>query len=225
MRSFCLGDLGKTGRIPYPSGTTVLDVIQQTGGLTPTADPKSFTVQHANDSAKTPFDYTSARVNPTDRQINPVLLDGDTLSANSLATTTNTYNLTGAVARPQQYPLTDKYITLADAIARAGGLVPNSRMGEVTITRVGPGGAVEQVGIDGNVITVNPNSKSSNNDKLDERDQATQVATKVYPGDSVNIPQGRPGFSPDIGQGGRHPRRPRQPVLDLRPTLIGGETN
>ena len=194
-----LGELGKTGRLPFPAGTTVLDVIQLTGGLTPTADPKSFIVQHTNDSSKIQFDYNDARQHPSDRQINPMLQDGDTLSVSALATTTNTYNLTGAVARPQQYPLTNEYITLSDAIARAGGLAPNSRMAEVTITRVGAGGVVQQVGINGNVIPVNPNSKDASF-KLDERTQAAQVATKIYPGDSVNIPQGRPGFSPDVGQ-------------------------
>ncbi|MBV9852295.1 MAG: polysaccharide biosynthesis/export family protein [Armatimonadetes bacterium] len=174
------GDFAKIptgGKQAFPAGTTVYDAIQQTGGPTPTVDLKSYAIQHAGDETKLPFDYNAARQRPNDTQVNPVLQDGDTLVAASLSTTTNTYNLTGAVRNPQQFPLTTPYITLSDAIARAGGLVGGSRLNETTITRTGADGKVQLT-------------------KLDARDQSVQASTKIYPGDSVNIPQGRPGFSP-----------------------------
>ena len=177
-----LGDFGKTGHVAFPSGTSVLEAIQQTGGLTPTVNPKSFVLQHANDTTRMPFDYQAARQRPEDTQSNPILQDGDTLISESLATTTNTYNLTGAIRSPAQFPLTTPYITLSDAIARAGGLVGGARMNEMTITRVGPDGQTQSI-------------KPQINGK-DARDVTVQAATRIYPGDSVNIPLGRPGFSP-----------------------------
>lgn len=173
-----LGDFGKTGRQPFVAGTTVLEALQEMGGLTPTVDPRSFAVQHASGAATIPFDYFAARQHPTDPKLNPVLQDGDTLTSSSQGTTTNTYNLIGAVRTPAQFPLTTPYTTLADAIAKAGGLVGGARLGETTITHVSADGKAQ----------VN---------KLDAKDQSVQASTRIYPGDSVNIPQGRPGFSPD----------------------------
>ena len=173
-----LGDFGKSGKVPFPANTTVFEAIQETGGLTLTVKQGSFAIQHAGSTVRIPFDYQAARQDPSDRLVNPVLQDGDTLTSESQATTTNTYTIIGAVRSPGKVPLSTPYTTLGDAIGTAGGLNGGSRLRETTITRLGADGKPQTI-------------------HLDATDPTIQASTRIYPGDNVNIPQGRPGFSPD----------------------------
>ncbi len=170
------GDFVKSGIQSVPAGTTAYNAIQLNGGLTPTANPKGLVIQRVGGNI--PFDYYTASQNPANPQADPVLQQGDVLVTGVQPVRTNAFTITGAVGRPGPIPLTQPYMTLAQALGEAGGTTPNARMKEVSIVRDSASGRPQTI-------------------RLNAQDPETQAETKIYPGDNVNIPQGTPGFKPD----------------------------
>ncbi len=172
------GDFTKPGLQSVPAGTTAYNAIQLNGGLTQTASPTGLLIQRGG--VNIPFDYYSASQNPADPQADPVLQQGDILVTGAQAVRTNAFTITGAVGRPGPIPLTEPYMTLAQALGEAGGTTANARLKEVSIVRDSASGKPQTI-------------------RLDAHDPQTQAETKIYPGDNVNIPQGTPGFRVDPG--------------------------
>lgn len=173
------GEAAKPGRSAVAASTRAYDALQTAGGgLTLGAAKKGIAIQHANSTELIPFDYEAAARDPNNSAVNPILLDGDTIVIPA-AEIVNTFIITGAVLRAgSEIPISTARFTIADGIAKAGGLADRARLKETTITRRD---------LDGKVKVV----------KLDISDKTLQANTQVQPGDIINIPQGRPGFSPD----------------------------
>jgi protein involved in polysaccharide export with SLBB domain len=170
------GDFTKPGLQSVPAGTTAYNAIQLNGGLTQSANPTGLMIQRAG--ATIPFDFYTASQNPADPQADPVLQQGDVLVTGAQPVKTNAFTITGAVGHPGPIPLTQPYMTLAQALGEAGGCTANARLKETTIVRDSASGKPQTI-------------------RLDAHDPETQAETKIYPGDNVNIPQGSPGFKPD----------------------------
>ena len=165
------GQVAKPGQAVMMAKTTVYDALQAAGGLLVDGDRHGITVQHADGTPAVPFDIDAAQRQIADTQVNPVLRDGDTITVQG-ALVPNLYTITGAVRSPATYPLTASNITLADAIARAGGLGERPKLKELLIVRKVGGKGVQSI-------------------TMDATDPTVQGNTLIQPGDNISIPQGR----------------------------------
>ncbi len=169
------GQVVKPGRFQVPSATTAYTALQSAGGPTVAANVNGIVIRHFGVTDTTPFKYAQAGQTPTDAEINPVLLDGDTIIVPA-APITATYTITGpGIRNPAEYPLLNGVpVTLASAIGKAGGLSDRAQIKAVQIIRV------------------NPTTLASQTIKLDATDPAVQGSYLIQPGDNVTIGQGSP---------------------------------
>jgi len=165
------GAVGRPGQADVPGKTTVFDAIQSAGGLLETADRNAIIIKHASGDLPQTFDYDAAAHDPDKLSINPVLVDGDTITVKA-GTTSNSFTITGAVHQGGQYPLTTQNFTLADAIGRAGGTTERPILKQISVVRKNSTGHSEAMMVD----ATNP---------------AVQGNFLISPGDNIVIPQGK----------------------------------
>ena len=166
------GQVIHPGRSDVAGTTTVYDALQAAGGLTESADRKNIYVEHANSTDKVPFDYQAASEKPGNTDVNPILIDGDTIIIDALPAP-SVYTITGGVVRPSEYPLTMR-TSLADALGKAGGAQEYAHLNETQIIRT------DQVTGKAQVL------------KIKAQDPNVQASTFIQPGDNISIPPGQP---------------------------------
>jgi protein involved in polysaccharide export with SLBB domain len=178
IQVFVRGEVAKPGRYSVPAGGTYVDGVQAAGGFLNDADRRNTAIQHSGDTAQIPVNGDRAFENGADPEANPVLQDGDIIIVKTAAVPA-IYVVSGAVAHPQEFPLPDTPVTLADAIGKAGGPAPYAQIHKTTIVRKGAGGVAEII-------------------KVDAGDPKVQGATIIQAGDNIEVPQGHapPEISP-----------------------------
>jgi polysaccharide export outer membrane protein len=110
-----IGDLANSLQIPLtPKGERLLDAIAQAGGVTQPANRMSVRLSRKTTTATMPLDAVIR-----DPEENITLMPGDVLTA---LYQPKSFSVLGATARNQEIPFEAQGISLAQALARSGGL-------------------------------------------------------------------------------------------------------
>jgi polysaccharide export outer membrane protein len=137
MRASVVGIVQKPGQYEFKPGDRVLSLIAQAGGQIPDrSDLKRTTIVRKGSVEQIPLDL-EAMLERGDLSQNYELQDGDIV--NIPEEMLKRVNIIGNVVQPRQV-IWEEGMTVADAIAIAGGEIPNrSRMSQVTVQRPIPG--------------------------------------------------------------------------------------
>jgi len=171
-RAFIGGAINHPGAFAYRQGDTILTLIDQAGGpVDGLANQHRVTLKHKDSTELIPIDLY-AMLRRGDLSQNYVLEDGDIIDVPS--DPKNQIKMLGYVARPGQYAYREP-MTLADAVAAAGGEIPGkSRMSQIVIQRELPGAP-------GTFLIIRPNFVSY------EHGDATQNV-ELQPNDYIFVP-------------------------------------
>ncbi len=139
------GAVQRPGKFALAFGMTLNDLLALAGGLLPTADPSQVFVQRFNSNG-TPGQLKVLDVNKMmkgEASQNLVLAPQDRVTVNTFKDTTfvpdQSIEISGAVQRPGRLLLSEG-MTLSDAIALAGGLLPTADKSVIFVQRVNPNG-------------------------------------------------------------------------------------
>lgn len=158
---FVLGEVKHVGSYELRPGMRAHEAIASAGGLTEEADLQNASITD-KDGAKKDFDLKKALAQ--DPKEDRVLTSGDTIY---IRTNSGTFNIYGAVNRPGSYPIKQS-IPLTDALALAGGYMPNANIKHATLLR-----------------SSQQKSTSLNLDSV-EKQRAENIA--IMPGDTIVVP-------------------------------------
>ena len=139
------GAVQRPGKFALASGMTLNDLLALAGGLLPSADASQVFVQRFNSNG-TPGQLKVLDVNKMmkgEMSQNLVLAPRDRITVNTFNDTTfvpeQSVEISGAVQRPGKLLLSEG-MTLSDAIALAGGLLPTADKSVIFVQRINPNG-------------------------------------------------------------------------------------
>ncbi|MFM2286945.1 MAG: hypothetical protein RL684_88 [Pseudomonadota bacterium] len=141
QRVSVLGEVGTPGRYPIDSGTTPLDLLAQAGGVKETGSDVVYLVRRQADGStqRLPVDLAPLAQEGTP-QVLPTLRAGDVL----FVPVAQEYFVSGEVTAPARYRYRQG-LTVAEAIAKAGGVNDRGSDSRVDIRRQRAGGKYETV--------------------------------------------------------------------------------
>jgi polysaccharide export outer membrane protein len=119
-----LGEVSRPGPIPLVGIRSVWDIIGAAGGVTPTAGSR-ITIFHGGDTLNASV-YNVNWGHDLQGQANPTVSPGDTIQVSRAGVV---YVL-GEVTQQGGYPITHQSLTVAQAIALAGGIKYTSKAGK-----------------------------------------------------------------------------------------------
>lgn len=182
LRASVGGFVNRPGQYPIRDGDTLIGLLTQGGGPIPDrADLRRATLRRAGTSELIPIDLYAMLIRGDTSQ-NYEIEDGDELSVPE--ETINRVIVLGAVQRQGYYPYKEP-MTLADAIALAGGEIPRqSRFSRTEIIR-------RQVGDPSKFIRIRADFVA-----FVKRGDSTQNVV-LQPGDTIVVPQTN---TPDLQQ-------------------------
>lgn len=186
---FVYGTVRQPGQpIQIREGMRVSQAVSAAGGIIPEqADTSRAILKRAGQADPVQIDLAKALSG--DPSADLTLEPGDTITVPTLETT-GTFTIYGAVANSGEYPLRDK-LTIARAIAAAGGPTPRAKISDLRITRTDGSGKAQSVKVD--------LKKISNGNAAD---------VAVQPGDTIYVPE-----SPE--------RPDRSRIFAIGATLLG----
>lgn len=174
------GDVVNPGRLSLTSPVTVVEAIAQAGGLTADADPSSIAIQHSGSKEHHSVDYALAAQAPQESEVDPAVLDGDTILVGQTSTT-STFTISGAVVHPGAYIIGAGTMTLADAMVRAGGPADHARLDKTFLLRIAKTGDPQKI-------------------ELNAKDPTVQKNTTLQAGDEIIVPIAAPKTKMDAYQ-------------------------
>ena len=182
LRASVGGFVTRPGLYPVRDGDTLISLLTQGGGPIPDrADLRRATLRRAGTSELIPIDLYAMLIRGDTSQ-NYEIQDGDEL--NVPEETINRIVVLGTVARPGFYPYKEP-MTLADAIALAGGEIPRrSRFSRTEIVR-------RQVGDPSKYVRIRADFVA-----FVKRGDSTQNVV-LQPGDTIFVPETN---TPDLNQ-------------------------
>ncbi len=131
------GEVKTPQQVALNAGLTVGQALQQTGGVSDAADRDNIVIER--NGARIPVPYEDIVRGQTSKDI--VLRDKDVITV-PRREKPKAFNVTGAVNKPDLYPLLAK-TNLREAIARANGIQDGARENEVELRRTLPNGSVQ----------------------------------------------------------------------------------
>ena len=165
-----LGEVKRPGTLPFKSGMTVRDAIDDAFGLLPTAERERITVRRLKEDQVMTVNFDRAEKDaPTD---NLKLLPDDTIFVNTHDSGLR-YSVIGSVVAPQTFPYKGN-VMLTQAITDAGGFRPDADRANIILAQ--------------NMLNDPSKAKQIviNYDKLRKGEQ-TDIA--LQPGDLIEVPQ------------------------------------
>ncbi|MBD3292690.1 MAG: hypothetical protein GF393_07170, partial [Armatimonadia bacterium] len=172
------GEIRRSARYELEGETTVADMLEMAGGLTPQAHRLIHLWRTDEREQWRMFSIDTADESP--ENLARVVEDGDLLVARPIRDTVgNTVRILGAVKRPGYYPI-DDYPTVADLIEAAEGLSVDAHLGRGVISRLNRDRHFEIVTFD---VAKARAGDPANNLRLQPKDYVT-----IYRQDEVEPP-------------------------------------
>lgn len=169
MRAAITGAVARPGQYPIRPGDTILSLLAQGGDTLPEtrANIRRATLTRGGSREAIPLDLSALRRG--DMSQNYELLDGDILNVPE-ETGLNRIIVWGKVRQPGPVPFVEG-MTVADAIAAAGGEIPNqSRFSKTTVIREAPDQTGQPLRIEVNMVAYFRQGDFRQNIKLQRRD-------------------------------------------------------